>query len=373
MRPSIALVAPSLDTFGGQAIQARALAGALRRDGYSVTFVPINPRFPKSAQWLRRYPYLRTVLNEALYVSSLREIRRADVVQVFSASYWSFLLAPVPAILAAKLLGKPVILHYHSGEASDHLIRWRRVIAPFLRSVDEIVVPSSYLQGVFAHHGHRARVIHNVIDTSQFHYREREPLRPWLLSVRNLEPHYRVDHTIAAFARLKQAFPAATLTIAGQGSEEQKLRHLVSQLGLSGVEFIGRVEPAALPAIYDAAHVFVNSSVVDNQPVSILEAFASGLPVISTPIGDIPAMLREGEAGLLVDPDDPVAMAEAVTRLLSERDLSLGIARRARQGIEPYTWPRVREEWSALYDEVLTAATAGQRDEVPARSFPSHV
>jgi glycosyltransferase involved in cell wall biosynthesis len=360
VRPAIAIVAPSLEILGGQGIQARALVDALRRDRYSVNLVPINPRFPRHAQWLRRYPYLRTVLNEALYLSRLAQLRRADVVHVFSASYWSFMLAPVPAILAAKVLRKPAILHYHSGEAADHLTRWGRVVARLLPLVDEIVVPSSYLQHVFASHGYRARVIPNVIDISHFHYRERVPLQPRLLSVRNLERHYRVEDTIEAFVRLRTRYPEATLTVAGYGGQERELRRLVSRRDIGGIQFVGRVDPAGMPALHDAAHIFVNSSVIDNQPVSILEAFASGLPVVSTPTGDIAAMLRGGEAGLLIDPADPSGMADAVTRLLTEPGLSLQLARRAREEAQRYAWSRVRELWTTLYDEVRTPST-GER------------
>jgi len=373
MHRSIAVVAPTLEILGGQGIQARALLDALGRDGNLVTLVPINPRFPSWLEWLRGIPYLRTMFNEALYVSRLGQLRQADVVHVFSASYWSFLLAPIPAIVAAKLLRKPVILHYHSGEAADHLARWSPVIAPFLRQVDEIVVPSFYLQRVFATHGYRARVIPNVIDTSRFHYRERATLRPHLLSVRNLERHYGVDRTILAFARIKERFPEATLTIAGYGNQELELRRLVKRLGVAGIQFVGRVEPASLPAIYDGADVFVNASSIDNQPVSILEAFASGLPVVSTPTGDIAAMLRDGEAGLLVLPENPDSMAEAVTRLLEEPGLSLRITRRALEEVARYTWPRNREQWSALYAEVLTPIADQRPEEAPARTSPSHV
>ncbi len=354
-KPAIALVAPSLDSFGGQGVQARALTDVLRRDQYSVTLVPINPRFPKSLQWLRRFRYVRTVLSEALYLLRLAELRHADVVHIFSASYWSFLLAPAPAILAAKLLRKPVILHYHSGEAADHLARWRWSVAPFLRLVDAIVVPSSYLQKIFAWHGYRASVIPNLVDKTHFPYRERVPLRPRLLSVRNLERHYRVDNTIRAFARVKALFPEATLTIVGEGTQDPELQRLVNELGIHDVQFTGPIDPDSLPAVYDAADIFLNSSVVDNQPVSILEAFASGLPVISTPTGDIAAMLRGGEAGLLIEPEDPAAMADAVTRLLSEPTLSLRVARRAREEAEKYAWPRVREQWTTLYAELAAA------------------
>ena len=353
-RPAIALVAPSLDVLGGQGVQARALAEALRRDGHAITLIPINPRFPKALRWLRSVPYLRTVLNQALYIWRLRLLRRADVVHLFSASYWSFLLAPVPAILAARLLRKPVILHYHSGEAEDHLVRWRPVLAPFLRLVDEIVVPSSFLQSVFAQHGYRAVVIPNVINNSDFPYRRRAPLRPRLLSVRSLENHYRIENTVAAFAHLKRRFPDATLTIAGCGSRQRQLRQMVQKLGLKDVRFAGAVCPAALSGLYDGAHIFVNSSVVDNQPVSILEAFAAGLPVVSTPTGDIAAMLCRGEAGLIIDPEDPLALAEAMTRLLEDPELARRITTRARQEVERYTWSRIGERWRSVYARVLS-------------------
>ena len=109
--PSIALVAPSLETLGGQGVQAQILAVQLRKEGYDVSCIPINPRFPPGLQWVRRYPYVRTLLNQSFYLPCLIRLRRADVVHVFSASYWSFLLAPVPAILAARWFGKRIVLH----------------------------------------------------------------------------------------------------------------------------------------------------------------------------------------------------------------------------------------------------------------------
>jgi L-malate glycosyltransferase len=350
----VVLVAPTLDILGGQAVQAHALAEALRQDGYEVTFLPVNPKFPTGLQWLRRYPYVRTLLNQVLYLPSLARLRRADVVHIFSASYWSFLLAPLPAILAARVLGKRIILHYHSGEAEDHLARWSSLVHPWLRLVNDIVVPSDYLRKVFARHGYRTRVIRNVVDTSCFRYRERIPPRPRLLSTRNLEPYYQVENTIRAFALLKTLFPDAILTIVGSGSQAEELRHMVSMLGLEGVRFVGAVRPSLLPALYDAADIFVNSSVVDNQPVSVLEALASGLLVVTTGPGDIAAMVRDGDTGLLVPPGDPAAMAKAVTGLLDDPDRARLMARRAKGEIDRYTWTAVRNEWAAVYAGNMT-------------------
>ena len=343
------MVAASRDILGGQFVQAASLAAALRVDGFDVTFVPVNPPFPKGLRWLRRWPYARTILNEALYLPGLARLRSADCVHVFAASYWSFLLGPAAAITAARALRRRVILHYHSGEAQRHLARWGALVHPWLRRVDEIVVPSDYLRGIFADHGYRARVIRNVIETERFRHRERVPLRPRLLSTRNFEPHYRVENTLRAFAALRERQPEATLTLAGYGSEEGRLRREAERLGPRGIRFAGRVEPQDIPALYEASDIFVNSSVIDNQPVSILEAFASGLPVVSTGTGDIAAMVASGERGLLVPPDRPEVMAEAVATLLDEPQRALLIARRARRALEEYAWPSVRREWSAVY------------------------
>ena len=188
-----------------------------------------------------------------------------------------------------------------------------------------------------------------LVDTSRFHYKERAPLRPRLLSTRNLEPHYGVDNTLEAFALLKAQCPETTLTVAGCGSEEGRLRRLATSLGTCGIRSVGRVEPPAMPALYEEADIFVNSSVVDNQPLSLLEAFAAGLPVVSTGTGDITGMVRDGETGLIVPPRDPSAMAKAVASLLENPDRALLIARRAREEVEKYTWSEVREQWAAVY------------------------
>jgi glycosyltransferase involved in cell wall biosynthesis len=346
----IALVAPSLDILGGQGVQAKMLAEQLAAEGYDVDFIPVNPRFPAGLRWLRRLRFLRTALNQALYLRSLRRLRRCDVVHVFSASYWSFLLAAAPAIAAGRRLGKRVVLNYHSGEADDHLARWGRRVHPWLRAAHEIVVPSEYLCEVFARHGYRARVVRNAVDLSRFRYRERSPLRPRLLSTRNLEPHYCVSTTIEAFAALKKRHPRATLTVAGYGSEEDRLRSLARERCGSGVEFLGRVEPSAIPPLYESCDIYVNASVIDNQPLSLLEAFAAGLPVVSTPTGDIAAMVRGGEMGLLVPPRDPASIAGAVELLLDRPDRALRLAQRARQGVEAYSWTSVRNAWAAVYE-----------------------
>lgn len=348
---TVAVVGPSLDILGGQGVQADDLIRGLRELGHNVKFVPVNPRFPRGLQWLRKIPLLRTLLNQCLYIPGLVRLCQADVVHVYSASYWSFLLAPVPAMLAGRLLGKKVILNYHSGEAEDHLANWGMLVHPWLKLAHEIVVPSGYLREVFAGHGYACRVIRNTVDLSQFRFRERLPVRPLLLSVRNLESHYRVDNTLEAFALLSKTRPDARLLVAGYGSEEAPLKKRVASLGLENqVRFTGRTERCNIPALFDQADIFVNSSEIDNQPLSILEAFAAGLTVVTTPVGDIPNMVHDGVSGKLVACNDPQAMARAIREVLDQPELAARMARRGYEEVPAYTWRQIGAQWTNVYN-----------------------
>lgn len=351
----VALVAPSLRILGGQAVQADRLLRAWHCDpDIDAWLVPHNPLPPSSLRWTTNVKYLRTIATEATYLPLLvKELRRADVVHIFSASYTSFLLAPLPAILVAKALGKPVVLNYRSGEAPDHLRR-SAVARWALREVDRNAVPSTYLQGVFAAHGVESTVIPNVVSLERFRYRARVPLRPRLLSTRNLEPLYNVACTLRAFEAVQQRYPDATLTLVGDGSESRALRALADARGLRGVIFVGRVPPDAIPRLYDTHDIYIQSPNIDNMPSSVLEAFASGMPVVSTDAGGVPAILRHGEHGLLAPVDDAAALAAHVLELLDSPSYARSLAESARETLEACTWDRVRGQWIALYRSVLS-------------------
>src|SRR5262249_1067808 len=179
---------------GGQAVQAsRLIKGFRKSDVLQVGFLPHNPRLPGPLRNLQSIKYVRTLVTTLLYfISLLARVWRYDVVHIFSASYYSYLLSAAPAILITRLYHKKSILNYRSGEAEDHISRWRRTAAPIMRLADLIAVPSGYLVEVFGRSGLCARAVSNVVDTELFGYREREPLSPVFLSNRNLEPLYNV-------------------------------------------------------------------------------------------------------------------------------------------------------------------------------------
>ena len=362
------LVAPSLRILGGQAVQANYLLEHLSREPqFKVSFVPHNPRFPGPLRLLQKIKYLRTLVNSFVYITRLLlEVPRNDIVHVFSASYLSFLLAPTPAIFIARLFGKKVILNYHSGEAEDHLRCWPRTSVPIIRLADDLIVPSRYLIDVFGKFGLRAYAISNIIDVERFKFRARQPLRAIFLSNRNLYPLYNVACILRAFARIQEKFPEAQLTIAGDGRQRADLEALARELKLRNVEFRGLVSPDKMNELYDEAHIFLNSSNIDNMPGSILESFASGMPVVSTNAGGIRCMVTHGRTGLLVPKNDHEAMASWAIHLLESPEHAASIAHTAHEECPAYTWEAVREPWLAAYRrlagrEATDARTSAER------------
>jgi glycosyltransferase involved in cell wall biosynthesis len=346
------MVGPSLDIVGGQAVQAARLLERFRGvPGVQVDFLPVNPRLPGPLAWLQRVKYLRTVVTSAAYVASLlRRLPRYDVVHAFSASYWSYLLAPLPALALGKMFGKRTLLNYRSGEADDHLANWRSAVPTIRRFADSIVVPSGYLVATFARFGLAAESVFNFVDLAQIPYRERPSVHPIFLSNRNFEPLYNVPCTLDAFAVVQRAYPLARLLLAGDGSQRTELEARAHRLGLRNVEFLGRIPPAEMGTLYDRADIYLNSPSIDNMPGSIIEAFAAGIPVVTTSAGGIPYIVRHGETGLMVAIDDSPAMAAAALRLLREPGLAGQIAEAARaECLERYVWPAVEAQWLALY------------------------
>lgn len=343
-----------MEILGGQAVQASRLLRSWRDDpDVHAWLVPINPRPPRSLRWTVKIRYVRTLATQVFYWPSLvRELRRADVVHVFSASYFSFLLAPLPAVIIARLLGKPVVMNYRSGEAPDHLKR-SAVARNVLRRVERNAVPSRFLHDVFATFGIRSEIIPNIVDLERFRFRRREQVHPHLLSTRNFETLYNVPCTLRAFRLIQDRHPDARLTLVGGGSQDDAIRRLARELGLRHVTFTGRVPPDDIWRYYAEADIYLQTPDIDNMPASVLEAFASGCPVVATNAGGVPAILADGLHGLLVPCGDHQAAADAVLRLLDEPALARRLADAAFDTCARYQWSSVRRQWVALYRRLV--------------------
>ena len=353
-RMKVAIVAPSLRYVGGQAVQADLLMRLWQNDPeVEVCFIGVDPALPGALAWAEKIPGLRTVLREPIYFWRLwRGLKDVDVAHIFSASYWSFLLAPAPAWFFAKLRGTRTIINYRSGEARDHLQRFRS--GKFVMSrVDCIAVPSGYLVDVFREFGLPAVVVPNLVDLSQFRYRERRPLGPHLVCTRGFSEYYSVDVVVKAFAEVKKEYPEARLDLVGSGPLEAEIRKLASDLKLSGVNFMGVASRQQIGDCYDNADIFINASWLDNMPVSVIEAFGAGTPVVTTSPESMPYLVENERTGLLSAVGDEKTLAANVIRLLRDPELAARLAQNAYEESRKCTWDAVRGQWLNVYREVL--------------------
>jgi glycosyltransferase involved in cell wall biosynthesis len=251
-----------------------------------------------------------------------------------------------------KARGAKTLINYHSGEARDHLQRFRS--AKFVLSrVDKIVVPSGYLVDVFREFGLSASAVPNIVDLSQFRYRERAPLRPHLVCTRGFSRYYSVDVVVRAFAEVKREYPEARLDLVGNGPLESEVRKLVADLNLTGVNLAGVASRQEIGRYYDQADIFINASWLDNMPLSVIEAFAAGTPVVSTSPDCMPYLVEHERTGLLSPVGDEKALAANVIRLLRDQALAASLAQNAHEESRKYTWEAVREQWLNTYRRLI--------------------
>ncbi|MCB1942809.1 MAG: glycosyltransferase family 4 protein [Candidatus Accumulibacter sp.] len=355
--PAICIVGPLPPPSGGMANQCEQLVRLLRDDGLDVELVCTNA--PYRPAWVGKLPVLRAAFRLLPYLLRLWQAAgRAGVMHVLANSGWAWHLFAAPALSIARLRKTPLIVNYRGGNAEPFFARAPRHVLRMLAAASLRVTPSTFLQRVFSAHGLTAVVIPNIIDLSRFAAVPRRSFgdAPQLLVTRNLEPIYDIPTAIRAFAGIVPVFPAARLTVAGSGPELLRLQALVAELGLQEqVAFSGRIDNAAIPALYAAADCLVNASTVDNMPISILEAFASGVPVVSTAAGGIPDLVEQGVSGLLVPVGDHQAMTRELLRVLQDAQLAAGLRAAGLRQAQRYAWPQVRKQWLDAYRRVAAA------------------
>ena len=352
----IALVGPLPPPQGGMANQTKQLARLLEGEGAGVNVVrtnaPYQPRLIENVRGVRALfrfvPYLRALRRAA---------RDATLFHVMANSGWAWHLFAAPALYVAHTSGVPVVLNYRGGDAERFFRRSYRTVERSLRWADDVVVPSQFLKDVFEKFGARARVVPNVIDRDRFRPSSTGSSNgngPRVLIARNLEPIYDIETGIRAFATLLESFGDATLDVAGSGSERERLEALTGELGLTdAVRFLGRVDNEDMPKLYAAADIALNTSLVDNMPISVLEALASGVPVVSTDVGGVPALVEDEREALLVPPRDPERLAQTLASLWRSPEKRSALRDAGLKKARTFGWDVVREQWAEVYGEIL--------------------
>jgi glycosyltransferase involved in cell wall biosynthesis len=356
----VALVGPLPPPAGGMANQTRQLAELLRAAGAQVDLVQTNA--PYRPAWTGRVPVLRAAFRLLPYAANLwRAAGRADLCHVMANSGWSWHLFAAPAIWIARSRGVPVIVNYRGGEAATFLARSQMLVKWSMRRCAALAVPSGFLAEVFQRFGMSSQVVPNIVDLQRFRPRADAAARGGarLLVARNLEPIYDNATALRAFALLRRGRPDATLTIAGSGPLRAELQALAAELGVQdSVHFAGRLDRDAMAAAYREADVVLNPSLVDNMPNSLLEAMASGVPVVSTDVGGVPFIVVHERTALLVPAGSPEAMAAAAGRVLDEPGLAPALRAAGLAEVERYTWPQVAPRLAAVYRAAVAPSGA---------------
>ncbi len=351
----VGLVGPLPPPSGGMANQTRQLAELLRGEGLTVSFVCTNRQY--RPHWISSLPIIRAAFRLIPYLIALwRTAGRCHVIHIMANSGWSWHLFAMPAVWIARLRRTPVIVNYHGGEAESFLKKTTRFVLVTMRQSSALVVPSGFLKEVFGRFGMQATIVANVVDLARFSCTEprSSSSRRRFLVARNLEPIYGNETAVRAFATVRRQIPDVTLTIAGSGPLAERLKALTVQLGVSGsVFFTGRLGREEMAETYRKADIAVNPSLVDNMPVSVIEALASGVPVVSTNVGGVPFILNHEQTALLVPPGSPEAMAEAMIRLVNDSALADRLINNGLAEVSNYTWETVWPTLAEVYRNAI--------------------
>ncbi len=213
------------------------------------------------------------------------------------------------------------------------------------------------MQESFKHLRSDIKIIPNPIDLTESLFRQRDSIQPKLIWVRAFHSVYNPTLAIKVLALLKRTFPDVKLWMLGPDKGDHSLANvldLAEKLGVRhSVLIVGHIAHAEIPIWLDKADIFMNTSNYDTAPRSLLEAMANGLCVVSTNVGGIPHLAENGVEAILVDPNDPESMADAVMKILSSPDLASRLSRNARTRSEKSDWSAILPRWESLFYKLL--------------------
>ena len=270
-------------------------------------------------------------------------------VDVFSGP--AFLWAEA-ACATIQRAGKPYVLTLRGGGLPAFAERWPRRVGRLLQSAAAVTTPSRYLLEQMSPYRCDLSLLPNPLDLNSYRVRLRENLRPRIVWLRAFHEIYNPSLAPQVISLLVRDFPDVRMTMIGPDKGDgslQAMKEMADELGVADrIELPGRVAKTAVADWLDKGDIFLNTTKVDNTPVSVMEAMASGLCVVSTDVGGIPYLLEHERDALLVPPGDAQRMAEAVSRLLTEPDLARRLSHNARQKAEQFDWSVMFPQWETL-------------------------
>jgi glycosyltransferase involved in cell wall biosynthesis len=258
------------------------------------------------------------------------------------------------------------------------MLRFNRLLRHYekklMKHSDALIAVSKYTVGelteLYGIEKEKIHVIYNGVDVNKFKPRpDRAKLRrefgleeekKIVLFVGRLYHRKGLETLLHSIPPVLQEFSDVKFAISGTGfkKKEQSLRDLAKELEIEDtVKFLGYVPDEKLPDLYSASDIFVLPAIYENFPFAILEAQATGLPVISTKVGGIPEFLADNENGFLIDPGDPAQLTQRILALLQDPKLAEEMGRRGRRLIEEkFAWRLITSQVIDLYHKLLETA-----------------
>lgn len=249
----------------------------------------------------------------------------------------------------ARLRGARVVLSLHGGKLPERVKRYPRYFGFLFKRAHRLVVPSGYLGAVVKQMGFEATEIANGIHTAEFPFTPRRRCEGRLLFVRSLRRIYRPEMAIRLVAELKHRGKSAYLEIVGPDPEHRlhELTELARSLGVAElIAFKGLLSQREWVGLSMDCDVMINTSSMDNQPFTLLEAMALGLPVVTTDVGGIPYLVQHEGNGLMVG-SDVQQLADQVMRLMDHPELVMQLSHAGKAFADQRDWSRIVASWRA--------------------------
>ena len=291
---------------------------------------------------------------------SARDRYQVAAVDLYSGAAFSWAEAVCWMLRKAQ---KPYVLTLHGGLLPDFSATRKERVRRLLASAAAVTAPSLYLIEQMRMYRDDLMLIPNALDTGSYPFRLRSSASPRLIWLRAFHDLYNPLLADRVLARLKQDFPGVHLTMIGPDKGDgslQRTRQEAESLGVSAhLTLAGSVPKQQVPEKLAEADIFLNTSDADNTPVSVMEAMACGLCIVSTNVGGIPYLLAPETDALLVPPDDVAAMTVAVRRILEQPALAGRLSLNARRNAARFDWEAITPQWDRLLRSVVHADAQG--------------
>ncbi|MCF6212463.1 MAG: glycosyltransferase family 4 protein [Flavobacteriaceae bacterium] len=260
--------------------------------------------------------------------------------------YYAFIVSQMARFLKIKYI--PIL---HGGNLPSRLKNSEHLSKMIFANSYANVAPSNYLKNAFNQKGFRVLFIPNVLTISDYNFKSRECFYPNLLWVRAFDKTYNPVMAIEVLNQLKQKYPKAKLCMIGpfKDKSHQQTLDKIKEFALEkDVEITGVLPKEVWGQKSEDFDIFINTTNFDNTPVSIMEAMALGIPIVSTNAGGLPFLINDKNEGVLTNKGDATQMAKEIVNLLENQEQTVQMCVNARKKAESFDWMSVKNQWYSL-------------------------